>query len=230
MDTSVEKAVSYLDTVESRVGDLLKEVPEGTIRETPVDILIRPLKRVKNLAHAYRTYPMFDILCLSQMTEREVEVWEGREKVSGSENKKLKLFLPTFAWGSIGYGSVDRSMRIRLPLYHECFGGSLGVSFPDNLRTENEQRLGPLGYNNSAQRQGFEAVMPAIPDSVNRNIDRAREYFDTVMLVWEAQWTPAPVADPLVVGVVHDICFLVDQYDVTAKERYIASEFVRKAE
>ncbi len=75
-----------------------------------------------------------------------------------------------------------------------------------------------------------------IPEQGKQSIELAQKLFrDQVYLVTEAtKWNvktipskdpPTPIKDPLVIGIVGDECFLVDQFDCTTIEDYVRREF-----
>ncbi len=68
-----------------------------------------------------------------------------------------------------------------------------------------------------------------IPKSVKKKVETCEKIFgDKIYVVAEAEnWQAkaVPIKDPLVIGVIHDRCYLLDQFDCTHIEHYTKSEF-----
>ena len=73
------------------------------------------------------------------------------------------------------------------------------------------------------------ARCPGTPSDVRRRLSEIGvDRFSNVSVVFEAQWDGELIKDPLVIGTICDVDFLLDQYDVTKLKRYIVSEFCQK--
>jgi hypothetical protein len=102
------------------------------------------------------------------------------------------------------------------------FCSTIDISFDSQIFGRNFSNF------NAPERFEVSAKAPVVPRSVLNKVNRVKGRFREVMLVWEAEWEPAPVRDPLVIGVIYDKAFLLDQYDTTKLERYIVSEFTTR--
>jgi hypothetical protein len=65
----------------------------------------------------------------------------------------------------------------------------------------------------------------SIPQGVKAKLDDVRDKFNRVYIAWEADWQTAPQGDPLLIGEIEGVYFLIDKWDTTKLESYIASEF-----
>lgn len=66
-----------------------------------------------------------------------------------------------------------------------------------------------------------------IPDSVVATIDEVKGDFDRIMIAWEADWTVSPEGDPLVIGEIDGVWFLLAKWSTTDLETFVANDFVR---
>jgi hypothetical protein len=185
----------------------------------------RLLRMVVNYAWAMRTFPSFDIQCLSRLKEQEVEY------VNRHENRIMKrtLFVPAFAWKPWqGHGSSGSDITVGDSgggwggAFHFATGRNIVFDLDIFIR-KNEAIIG-IGVGGVR----LTARPPEVPASVQRRVGAVADRFEDVNLVWEAEWQPRPLGDPLVIGSIFGQHFLIDQYDVTKLERYIASEFCTK--
>lgn len=64
----------------------------------------------------------------------------------------------------------------------------------------------------------------AVPQTVKALVSEAKEHFDETFVAWEANWNPQQ-KDPLVLGRVADLFFIIAKWDVSNLESYVASEF-----
>lgn len=210
-----------------RLGKLEKGTPvSGELLDSPE----RAIRQAVNLAWAARTFPIFDMRALARLKEQEVVI--GRYAV--------KLFLPAFAGCSfpVRYsGGMDINFTNCLPYATD----SIGVSYDRSIFNDaNRDRLIVLdasiakvnpGADERRTLQSFalRAKAPEVPASVTSRVGKVEGRFDVVSLIWEAEWQPRPIADPLIIGRIFGHWFLIDQYDETKLERYIVSEFSTKA-
>jgi hypothetical protein len=65
-----------------------------------------------------------------------------------------------------------------------------------------------------------------VPQSVAAHVEEVGHMFDGLFVAWEADWQTAK-GDPIVIGRIADVYFLVDSWDLTKLETYICgSDFV----
>lgn len=72
-----------------------------------------------------------------------------------------------------------------------------------------------------------------VPGDVTAGIKKVKHLFDSILIVEEADpnaWSQKAIAkpkarDPLVIAVKNDVFYLLDRYDVTPDEEYVAREF-----
>jgi hypothetical protein len=195
-----------VDLIKAAIGT--RKVPEE------VGALTVLVKQAENLAWAFQNFPTFDINCLSRLEKREIV--EGKARI--------EIFAPAFAW----------SENIRYPKMEWRFLGNEGrpqpfgtchVYFDQEIVRKNADAL-PKGHDRW-NSDTLRAKGPTIPTVVGRRVDEVSSRFDNVLIIWEAEWQPAPLRDPLVVGEIAKNFFLIDQFDVTKLERYILSEFCK---
>lgn len=178
-----------------------------------------------NLGWAIRSFPLFDIGCLTRLREF---TFEKARLAGGNGTFSGKLFLPHFAWTNWGAGATE--------LYQTA--GDLGIfrfgnkylAFDGSMQQKNRERIDvqtrdSQGYGRAVS---LHAAAPSVPKDVKRRVSEIVQRFENCFLIWEAEWEPAPVGDPLVVAEICGNHFLIDQYDVTKLERYIVSEFTTK--
>lgn len=230
---TVDEAARTMHTIESlavieegckamltRLSEIQKDRPvDGHVLDLPEC----EIRQAMNFAWAMRTFPLFDVACLSRLREFEFEKFPCRSGAMFTG----KLYLPYFAWTDFGqdqtpFYSLSGYSGSALPMGR--FSSCISINFPFEIVRKNEGRI-PSGH-----AMELMARAPVVPESVKRKVSGVKDRFDAVNLVWEAEWEPAPVKDPLVVGVIYDRAFLLDQFDVTKLERYIISEFTGRTE
>jgi hypothetical protein len=177
--------------------------------------------KLRGLIMALRRYPRFDPACLSAM-----KPFVYTERV-GSENKSVPVMVPTFGVVQIDFSRGEANFNLNKTGNTYSIGRNT-VAFNSQLENQNsnimrEARLGQGQWNGGT----LSARVPNIPTDVRSRIDDARPCFETMHIVWEAEWSNAPVVDPLIIGEACDYLFLVDKYDVTKLERYISSEMTQ---
>lgn len=175
------------------------------------------LLQVANLLDAVQRYPLFDPNCLLQVEEREARVQNFRT----NRMESGKIPMPIFAvarWrmsqvthrgspmDSIEVGNI--TYRLKRPGFQ--------IVDKDGLDRTGEYRM------------EFTAEVPTPPPSVADRVDLVVDRFDQVDIAFEAEWVPTPVKDPLIIGTVLGHHFLIDEYDMTKRERYVMSEFTRR--
>lgn len=203
-----------------KIGELSKHVPtDGELTTFPERMILTSV----NFAWAVRMFPLFDISALTRLREftlEDIEPSFGRNS-DRDRNFSGKLYLPHFAWVNLRYASnVEYTINGELNIIQF---GRVCFSWDRGLIEKNLKALKGMHIRIRANR-------PEIPKLVNSRIAEVVERFDSVHLIWEAEWEPTPLKDPLVVGTIGDTHFLIDQYDVTKLERYISSEFTRKVD
>jgi hypothetical protein len=187
----------------------------------------RLLRMVVNYAWAMRTFPSFDVQCLSRLKEQEVEF------VDRPSNRIVKraLFVPAFAWRQWG-GGTSGGMEITVgnsgggwgDAFH--FATRRNIVFDSDIFIRKNEAIIGIGAGGAR----LMARSPEVPQSVQYRVGAVADRFEDVNLIWDAQWQPRPLGDPLVIGSIFGQHFLIDQYDVTKLERYIVSEFCTKRE
>jgi hypothetical protein len=229
-EARVANTLAVLKLIEEEGARLLKAMREAEAdKVVHGELLDEPqyaIRSAVNYAWAMRTLPSFDVQCLSRLKEQEIE-FEDR---SSSRIVKRTLFVPAFAWMS-WQGRGSRGMEIMIgsrgefgASYH--FSNGRSIVFDADIFVRKNEAI--IGIGGGGIR--LTARAPEVPASVQRRVGAVEGRFDSVNLVWEAEWTPRPLADPLVIGSIFGQHFLIDQYDVTKLERYIASEFCTKRE
>lgn len=218
-EQNVQAGLDYLELVERETPKLIDAMPDR-IPNDLIGVMVY-LKKALSLAAALRRYPVFDPSCLSSLKKQAVRLRNA--------SVDAELWLPRFAWGQIsGYSA---------PVITICAGHlsdfgetPLRGRFDVNIVTQNraiiERELRGIG---GFSDDRLSAAPPAIPAPARSKIDEVGGIFDHLHLIWEAQWTAAPVADPLLVGTIDEHCFLVYEYDATKAEHYVAREYCRKA-
>lgn len=199
-----------------------QEILDAHVKESPfrqaIGDAILPVQKARNLAWATLTYPVVDLQAFSRLrlfSFKDAPTNSGRPFTGD-------IYLPHFAWKgwgkSHGRYNVALSESWHLPM----------EQFPGGPRIYFDQRV--LEHNRKYEGVYLEVVTsePSVPSSVEENVRGVRDRFDDVALVWEAEWVAAPLADPLIVGVLEGKAFLVDQYDVTKLERYIVGEYAAR--
>ena len=89
-----------------------------------------------------------------------------------------------------------------------------------------------LFYLNSSMRFNFTSQFYGfIPNDVREVIKKAKDYFDEVYIVTEAEHkieltTPNPTGDPLVIGILNKKAFLLDEFNCTPLENYAKNFFL----
>lgn len=223
--SKVEATVKYLEHAEVVLSELLGQIfgPEDErIHLTDEAECIRyRTMGVRHLVMAMRRYPSFDPACLSAMKKfmyvRRV----------GSHDISADVMVPTFGIAGLNFG---HPCEFNLLAENNAFEFGHGhIRFSAELQRANCAALMAKELNRSQEWTAGKlfAATPTIPKDVQRRIEEARPCFDRISIVWEAQWSNAPVEDPLIIGHILDKHFLVDQYDVTKLERYISSEMTR---
>ena len=215
----------YLEAVEAamaeveRLGEKFAPFNEDTVR------VAERVIHARQMASAYLRFPVFDVRCLSRMKEVEIEF-----NINAVKNPRAILNVPAFAWLNMFHAGIvewspvsDQLMRL---------AGDTYISFEPPLIEKNRRSLAPIeavirqsGWGSDRLR----ATSPTIPKAVEEKARRLVNDFEDLLLVWDAEWTPAPLKDPLVLGRIGKVFFLLDQYDVTKLERYVASEMCRKS-
>jgi hypothetical protein len=215
----VQDGLAYLELVEREAPKLIDAMPERLPDDmTHVMVL---LKKAMCLAAALRRYPVFDPACLSGLKKQSVRFERA--------DTDVEVWLPTFAWSKI-QGHSAGQVRIGVSCLESRLGDApMSAGFDWPLTQQNRQIVQDLFAKSSrGVNDVLTAVPPVIPAPARSKIDEASGIFDSLHLVWEAQWTLAPVSDPLVIGVIDDQCFLVCEYDATKAEHYVSSEYCRK--
>ena len=184
---------------------------------TPLELL----KTLTNLCWAIQAFPRFDIGVLS-LLKGEAFVFEQ----GGGRSVKVDLFVPKFAWQDASQSQLGRGASFSPAMQDNAWLTSrCRVQFDNRLINQNRETMQRLGLHAG---QDLTAAAPIIPASVASRIRELSPMFDKVIVAWDAEWQPRPLGDPLVIGEISDMFFLLDQFDVTKLERYVVSEFCVK--
>lgn len=239
MDATTKKTINLFEAAEEGLGKVLESLPvpkdlkhegihtkEKIVGPAPKDlgdegVYVRgEIARIQNLCWAYRKFPVFDTSCMSRM-KKQMFLNLQPEPFSKPKTKGFTgdLSVPVFAIDF--YPGSPMSWDFVGP-YHSA----RNVSLPSNLVNKNQeiiQKHVGRRYNSSPFK--IQTNPPEIPSNVQKNVEKIRNRFDCIALVWEAEWVPTQVRDPLVIGRLHGHYFLLDQFDLTKMDRYIVSEF-----
>jgi len=214
-ENGVKATLSYFKLIEERLPDLI-DIPNGTIL-TEDSIAVRHyLWRALQLSAAFRRYPVFDPSCLSAM--KKITARTGSAEVD--------VWVPTFAWMQCDSNWL-RSIEIHLPRLGGMGEGAMSARFSDEMSNQNDVAL--RGSRNESGNLRLTATPPVIPVDVKKKIAAARQMFGEIYMVWDAEWLPRPVGDPLIVGVIDKHCFLIEKFDATKVEHYVSSEYCRRS-
>lgn len=213
-----ERKVRALEQVENEIEALLDGISDHEGEEDLVyQQVIAALCRAERTAWIARRFPVFDLGCLSRMKRQKL--------LLGGHG--LDLWVPTLVASWYVRGSVNTVDWIPTEdLYRYGYSSSPFPYFDGRFLQQNRELL----YNSGLGNTQLSAQAPTVPLDVRRRVSKLEGKFDGFRLVWEAEWEPIPVGDPLVLGVIGDLHFLVDQFDLTKLERYISGEYCRKVE
>jgi hypothetical protein len=221
--SKIEATAKYLKHAEEVLSELLGPLfGDGRIETTDdfTSMFMADAMGLRNLVMAMRRYPTFDPICLSSM-----KPFKFKRRV-GTEDFVIDVMVPSFGVLAInhnmGFAEFDLVQERNT---FQLGGDHSGVHFSFDLQMQNRQLMERHRIN--WQDAKLRARMPHIPKDVQRRIAEAQPCFDHMSIVWEAEWSNAPVVDPLILGHVMGKHFLVDQYDVTKLERYVSSEMTR---
>lgn len=222
-EAQVNQAVGWLDQVEQGVDELLAGKP--AIADNELDILRGAIGRCKDYAWALKTFPVFDlaglrIRKLQKAKLRNLEVVHSQKGVTVVDDLEVELSLPAFAtipWGPKG-GSYESPIQ-QLGDWEQNEEAILKALGTTRRNRQVELQL---------WRVRLEAKCPAPPAAVAKGIEHIKGRFDDLTIGYEAEWAQAPVRDPLILGRIAGTWFLLDEYDASKLERYIASEFSRR--
>jgi len=212
----VEVTKKFLERAETTLAELLGpyfgiDRQEGTAE---LDHFAAEAMKVWKLSMALRRFPIFDPKCLSSMKEF---IYVRRV---GSEDLKIKVMVPTFA--IVAWNNRVREFYLGHTSNKMLLGSDM-IDFDIDLQHQNCEALAKHRLHGEMDSR-LTAVRPNIPVDVERRVSGLIDCFEYVSVVWEAEWSIAPVKDPLVIGTVLERHFLIDQYDTTKLERYISSE------
>lgn len=236
----VQESRSFIGLSEEALLSLMAQLPAAPTEDArEVLALVRAAAR---LAHAYQSYPVFDWGCLSLMREDAGlhlfvpkfafadlkaafplrQVWSPKSHSAPFHAGRAVYYPPEL----IGRNAeaLDRPHAPPADSFTVSRKAPVAIVPSERALAELHALRSRLESQAPVDRTQLTANAPSIPASVCRRINAASPEFDAMKLVWEAEWKAAPVQDPLVIGLLGDRCFLVDQYDVTKLERYIVSE------
>lgn len=221
-EKKIAERVSYARKVETETGLLLEGGP--ALDSPPIAQVRKDLKRAHDLSWALQVFPLFDPACLLRMVIQHFT--ELRPSFGGTGPAYTGgLWVPAFASVPVsGYRThLERDATERDARLCEHHIGY----YPEKALDQNRAALRKISQ---AHDFRIRADAPRIPASVMERVEPVRPRFEAVDLVFEAEWAPSPVKDPLVIGRITGVFFLIDQFDLTKMERYISSEFCSKPE
>jgi hypothetical protein len=227
--SKLEATSKYLEHAEEALSELLGPLFGEDRLQVTDEFMATFTPRamdVRALVMALRRFPRFDVACLSAL-----KPFKFKRRITGGgpsgRDVEIDVVVPTFAVVDLncnmGFAEFDL-LNERNAFY---LGGDSNqeIRFNFDLQMQNRTKVENLRMN--WQDGKLRAKVPDVPVDVRKRIDEARPIFSRMSLVWEAEWEPAPLRDPLILGHVLGHTFLVDQYDVTKLERYISSEMTR---
>lgn len=182
------------------------------------------ISNAQSLAWALRRFPVFDLSCLKMMRKEkalkvQVQEWNGNKL-----DFEVDLWVPVFAMGNVGsHGSI--TIQNWNPMSSDYRGQMLETHIQEENRKELQAKV-----KNSGQFM-LVAHAPPVPGGILKKLDLISGRFQETSMIWEAQWSAfARVEDPLIVGRIGSVTFLLDQFDATKLERYVVGEFCKKPE
>jgi hypothetical protein len=225
--SKIEATAKYLEHAENVLSELIgplfgpeDERIQGT-NELSSMYLIKAMG-LRQLVMAMRRYPIFDPSCLSSMKKYTHKVQ------TGSEWKEIQVLVPTFGVAPYRSGIPQATFNLNSERNVFELGSITKIYFNFDSQRRNDQAMRAARVDQTWGAGELRAAMPTVPVDVQKRVDEVSTCFDHISVVWEAEWGPAPVVDPLIIGSVDEYHFLVDQYDVTKLERYISSEMTKR--
>jgi hypothetical protein len=179
------------------------------------------IKKTAHLLSAIRSFPLFDRTAINKWERRSIPV-----RLDGKK-RTYNLWVPVFGTCSVNHGE-GFSISLRPTQGQHMNWGHFCPMMSYEYQNENREEMSDFrGMENQVE---LRAKCPGTPADVIRRLDEiaVSHQFDNVSVVFEAQWAGEIIKDPLVIGTLLDVDFLLDQYDVTKMERYIVSEFCQK--
>lgn len=228
--TAKRGSPNYLAQIEKGAGSLRKLLPE----DAPPQVL-RAIRRVERLTRVLQKYPVIDLAYLKRLREYTFRFDQKPDHPVDGEVVKQVLIerdryaydvllrLPHFAVADLDSFRAGGG-RLTIPAF-SINSLRVGGSYSCGWRNS-ETNLNAVPRGTRQEQQGFETAVPDIPASVQKTIEKAVPDFDSLHMTFEAEWKRSPLKDPLIIGVLGNQSFLVDQFDATKLERYIVSEHV----
>ena len=213
------------------LAELAKQAPVqpagyGYYRNAPIEIseLTNQISKAANLAWALRRFPVFDTGCLKMMRkEKGLKVFQKQQW--GPEQEKvfeLDIWVPVFGFSSLPQG---HSGSIAVVSWQPTNYDYMGNSIDEAIKTENRRELETKAKGAAIM---LETRCPPVPGGITRRVEKVAHRFERTSIVWEAQWSAyQEIKDPLILGHIGNLVFLLDQFDATKLERYVMSEFCR---
>ena len=186
--------------------------------------LLGMISNAQSLAWALRRFPVFDLSCLKMMRKEkalkvQVQEWNGTKL-----DFELDLWVPVFAMIPVG-GHGTSMTQTWSPMSSEYRGHMLEM----HIQEENRKEIQAKVKNNT--QVTLAAHAPPVPGGILKKLNLISRRFNETSMIWEAQWSAyARVEDPLIVGRIGGVTFLLDQFDATKLERYVVGEFCKKPE
>jgi len=218
---------AFVTKADEVLSALAKDFPSQAApygyRSTPIEIneLTNQISRAANLAWALRRFAVFDTSCLKMMRkEKALKVYTRPQFGPDAEKTyELDIWVPVFGFSSLpGHGDVARVQW--QPTNYDYMGHPLDEA----VKAENRREL------DSKMTRGatltLETKCPPVPGGITRKVDQLSHRFERTSIVWEAQWSAyQEIKDPLILGHIGNLVFLLDQFDASKLERYVMGEF-----
>ena len=204
---------------------LTKEFPgrstDFSHRSVPIEIyeLTGMISKAANLAWALRRFPVFDTSCLKMMRkEKGLKVFQ---KQSWDQEKvyELDIWVPVF-----GFSSLPSSGSVAAVSWSPTNYDYMGISIDEAIKAENRREVDSKVTRGATLT--LETKCPPVPGGITRKVDKLSHRFERTSIVWEAQWSAyQEIKDPLILGHIGNLVFLLDQFDASKLERYVMGEF-----
>lgn len=216
----------FVGKADAALEALSKEFPGRSVdygyRTVPFEIyeLTGAISKAANLAWALRRFPVFDTSCLKRMRkEKGLKVIQKNQWGPTPETVyELDIWVPVFGFATLPQGSSVASCQWS-PTSHEY----MAIPIDESMTTENRREV--ESKTKGAQPM-LETKCPPVPGAITRKVEKVSHRFERTSIVWEAQWSAyQEIKDPLILGHIGNIIFLLDQFDATKLERYVMSEF-----
>lgn len=223
---SIEKFITFPEDFKVKARDASK--------------LIEQARGIEGLAYANHLFLQIDPAFLSMKHKKQFRraLYDyGRNQ----RNINFKISLPIF--GIYTLESPLSQLELTLGVYYVHYPREMrvaiadiksGIDLPEILfdnwtnpiRNSTESSSSTIWNESYRLTALFEGL---IPKRIKEKIESYRRIFGRDIYIvaeadnWEGK--AIPVEDPLVIGIIHDKCYLIDQFNCTPAEHYVKSEF-----